>query len=387
MTPLPRPLRELLDTRTTEGEILSVWKRIQERRHARRVRRPAVIASLSVAALLVLFVIGSGWFRAPGNHEGEVPLAAVGATPEHPLSGGDEIAQTTALSDGSRVDMRKGARLSVLENTGHVFVTHLSTGHADFSVKPGGPRRWVVECGNATVEVVGTQFSLERRPNELVVDVRHGVVLVRGEGVPDRVRRLTAGESMRVAQGGPAAAALPAEPVESPRGAGEIRNAPPEPAAPAPAATTEPAGAARSTSAGSTVASAATGAPAVAPAASLYEQADHARRSGHPEEAARLLESAVALEPRGHRAALACFTLGRLYLEVLGQPAAAAQAFERSLAAGTPRGLEEDARARLVEARARMSDAAGAKRAAAEYRAHFPDGHRADEVNRWSPRE
>jgi hypothetical protein len=100
-----------------------------------------------------------------------------------------------------------------------------------------------------------------------------------------------------------------------------------------------------------------------------------------------LLETAVAAEPGGHRAAIACFTLGRLYLEELGQPGSAARAFERSLAAGTPLGLEEDVRARLVEARAKMADATGARRAAEQYRARFPGGRRAADVERWSPSE
>jgi TolA-binding protein len=199
-------------------------------------------------------------------------------------------------------------------------------------------------------------------------------VLVRGDDVPDRVRRLTAGESLRVTHAAPAtpgsAVAAP-EPVE----ASSTMVAP----------TTLP----QETSSAATVPTLAPSAvaPSFDAVSAIYDEADRARRSGQPSEAARLLESAVLREPSGQRAALACFTLGRLYLESLGQPAAAARSFERSLSAGTPRGLEEDARARLVEARARMSDAEGARRAAAEYRARFPHGRRAEEVNRWSPGE
>jgi transmembrane sensor len=123
------------------------------------------------------------------------------------------------------------------------------------------------------------------------------------------------------------------------------------------------------------------------PAAALYTAADRARRSGHASEAAELLEKAVSSDGFGHRAAIACFTLGRLYLEELGKPAAAARAFDRSLLAGPPRGLEEDVRARLVEARTKMGDSEGARRAASEYRARFPGGRRAPDVERWSPGE
>lgn len=46
-------------------------------------------------------------------------------------------------------------------------------------VQPGGPRRWQVEGGLATIEVVGTAGRLR-------VSVQRGAIVVRGEGVPDR---------------------------------------------------------------------------------------------------------------------------------------------------------------------------------------------------------
>jgi transmembrane sensor len=367
---LRRPLREVLDARTTEHEILGVWRRVQEKRRARHRRGPAVLAALCTAALLVAILVGRTLL---GSHAGEAetpgPLAAIHGSSERPLSGGAELVQSTALSDGSNVVMRPGARLAVLENSGHAFVTHLSSGHADFSVKPGGPRRWVVECGPATIEVVGTEFTLERSPDELLVDVKHGVVLVRGEVVPDRIRRLVAGESLRLEIVAAPAPAASAAPVDSPA----LLVPPAESAStgvavPKPAESSELPG-------------------QLDPTAALYAEADRARRTGHASEAAELLEKAVASEAHGHRAAIACFTLGRLYLDELGKPGAGARAFERSLLAGPPRGLEEDVRARLVEARAKMGDSIGAERAASEYRARFPKGRRAAEVGRWSPGE
>ena len=66
-----------------------------------------------------------------------------------------------------------------------------------------GPRRWQIECGLATVEVVGTHFDVERSPGRLRVAVARGQVLVRGERVPDRVRRLAAGEALEVTDARP----------------------------------------------------------------------------------------------------------------------------------------------------------------------------------------
>jgi transmembrane sensor len=285
-------------------------------------------------------------------------LPAQGAAERAPvvLGGGVEIAIETPLSDGSKISPRKGTRLAVLENTASRFVTLLGAGRAEFAVKPGGPRRWLVECGLATVEVVGTAFELERDATSLRVEVQHGVVLVRGELVPDRVRRLTGGESLevRVPETSPT-------PRSAPDDAIEVR-APP-------------------------VLAASAGKPSTDPVGALYSEADRARQAGRGADAVRLIEEGLAQEASGHRAALRAFTLGRLYLDELGQASHGARAFERALSAGAPASLEEDIRARLVEARARSGDAAGARRAADEYRSRFPTGRRRPEVDRFVPVE
>ncbi|MEZ4394920.1 MAG: hypothetical protein R3A48_27915 [Polyangiales bacterium] len=77
---------------------------------------------------------------------------------------------------------------------------------------------------------------------------------------------------------------------------------------------------------------------------------------------------------------MAAFTLGRDELSQRGRPALAARWFERSLALRPPRSLVEDLRARLVEARGRAGDRAGACAAAREYLAGFPQGRYADRM-------
>ncbi len=49
-----------------------------------------------------------------------------------------------------------------------------------------------------SVEVVGTEFTVERREDHVRVAVRRGIVVVRGEGVSDGVRRLEAGQELDV---------------------------------------------------------------------------------------------------------------------------------------------------------------------------------------------
>jgi transmembrane sensor len=113
----------------------------------------------------------------------------------------------------------------------------------------------------------------------------------------------------------------------------------------------------------------------------LIRRADAARRSGDESTAIVLLEQAI-VQARGRPlGAIAAITLARLTME--SHPEKAARALTAALASGIPRGLEEDARARLVEARAKSGDRAGARRAAAEYDEHFPGGTRADEIRSW----
>src|SRR5206468_1411078 len=61
------------------------------------------------------------------------------------------------LSDGSQIQLYPGASLVPLEASGTIFSAALQRGSAAFSVRPGGPRRWIIECGLATVEVIGTR--------------------------------------------------------------------------------------------------------------------------------------------------------------------------------------------------------------------------------------
>lgn len=103
-----------------------------------------------------------------------------------------------------------------------MFTLRLARGEARFDVRGSGPRRWVVECGLASVEVVDAEFHCARRTNRLRVSVERGAALIRGDGVPDSLRWLGAGDSLELgdpatAPGAPAAPASVAEPAEPPR--------------------------------------------------------------------------------------------------------------------------------------------------------------------------
>lgn len=82
----------------------------------------------------------------------------------------------------------------------------------------------------------------------------------------------------------------------------------------------------------------------------LLAAGDVARLSGHADAAVGYLSRALAAHPSDPRAPLAAFTLGRVHLEDLGAPRAAAQAFARAYELGSDGPLAEDALAREVEA-------------------------------------
>jgi transmembrane sensor len=110
-----------------------------------------------------------------------------------------------------------------------------------------------------------------------------------------------------------------------------------------------------------------------------------ARRSGHPDVAVGPLQEIVTRHARDPRASVASFTLGRVWLDALGNPGQAVLAFQRALALKLPMTLAEDAEARLVEALARSGRAEEARAAADRYRSHHPSGARRADVDRWSP--
>jgi transmembrane sensor len=118
-------------------------------------------------------------------------------------------------------------------------------------------------------------------------------------------------------------------------------------------------------------------APATPTVESALAAADHLRSTGDAAGAADLIDSALRADPRSPAAGLAAFTLGRLALDRLGDPARAARAFERVIELGSPHGLLEDAYARRAEALIRAGDRPAAEAALAAYEHAYPAARRA----------
>jgi transmembrane sensor len=376
------PIKDLLRDPSEEPALRRMWERIDGRLpDARRRRRRVALGTLALAAsAAAALVVGLRRDAGPLRFGDGRALVAVDA----PTSGARVV-----LSDGSAIELGGGARFAPLEASGTTFLGVLQRGSASFDVRPGGPRRWQIECGLATVEVVGTRFSCERAPGRLRVAVQRGAIIVRGERVADRARRLVAGESLSVtdADAAPEAATEtpPLAPATSGGQAGEE-----EAEASAPLVVAEETGARApwrelARRGRPADAFAVLGAQGVRRetrrlgVGDLLALADVARLSGHPTDAVGPLARILSDFAHDPQAPLAAFALGRLELDALARPRQAAEAFERALELGVPRSLREDVRTRLVEAHTRAGDGASARTAAEAYLREFPSGrHRAE---------
>ena len=294
---------------------------------------------------------------------------------------GARRARAIAFDDGSRVELEHSGNLRALENTDRALSLLLGEGRARFDVHPGGPRRWSIEAGLATVEVVGTRFTVTRTPGEVVIEVEHGIVLVRGERVPDRVQRLTGGQRLVSRTGTryrPPRRRRPLFPTPS-RPDDRTREAPAEP--------TWHALADKGSYAEAYDTLGAKGIEAQVSRANLEQLlalADVARLSGHPGDAVQPLRRIVAEYASDPRAALAAFTLGRLHLDELGSPATAVRDFREAIGLKLANALLEDAYLRWIEAAAKAGDSAEVRNAYDRYRARFPNSTRQGTAERWA---
>jgi transmembrane sensor len=324
-----------------EERVAAAWQRLARARADRRRGRSPVLAFAAAAALgMAVAAVAIGWRGPDAPATRPVPGALVSRDPAIPVAAGAVIDRGVDLDDGSRIALAAGALLHVLGNDGAQFVTLLEGGTARFEVTPGGPRRWTIETALATIEVAGTIFTVESSPDRLVVAVERGLVIVRGDRVPGRLARLSAGDRLAI------------EPSPLPEPEPE-----PEPVKPRPPPRTV--------------------SPPPPTLDDLLAEADRLRAAGRHTAAADLLEHAVDADPDHPAAGLASFTVGRLALDVLDQPDRAAAAFARVIDRGRPAALLEDAHARRAEAlleAGRRDDAAAAIDA---YERAFPASPRA----------
>jgi transmembrane sensor len=383
------PLSLELRDPVREPQVARMWSKIQARRTSARAPMRSIVTWAAVGALLGISVmLAFEGARSRSRHVAAVepardagPLLLASKAPLQTVDVATGVPpRSVDLSDGSRIRVDSASHLEPLASSATEVVFRLAFGRAVFDVVPGGPRRWIVEAGIATVEVVGTRFGVTRSPERVHVDVERGVVLVRGATVPDGVARVEAGGDLDVPS--PQSETPTPAPAASDNTSGHISAVP---RARPPAAWRTSASGGRYAEAYAALGEGGVGRETARSdsADELLALADVARLSGHPAEAVEPLERILREHAASPGAPLAAVTLGRIQLG-LNEPAEAARAFERALSLRVPAGLEEDIYARLVEARARAGDRAGAAAARREYERRFPTGRRTTDVLRWS---
>ncbi|HJL20483.1 MAG TPA: FecR domain-containing protein [Sandaracinaceae bacterium LLY-WYZ-13_1] len=412
---LKGPLRDLLDDPVAHEELERVRRRVHaSRRLPPRARHwrwgPAAAAAVVLLATVGVWTWSAGSGTAPTD-AGPVRLAD---GPTLRALRADEATRRVALHDGSWLRLAPGAALSAIENDGAHVLLAQGDGRVTYRVQPGGPRRWTVDAGALSVDVVGTRFVVERDGPRVRVEVARGRVRVRGAALEGGARTLAAGESIAV---GPPDAEPRDEtpgrpPTERDRGANR------EAGANDGRAVDDAAGDGRAADDGAPAVRARRPAPGRAGRTEgwraladrgdwdgafeaigedgldeatrrarsvdeLFALADTARLSGHPRLAVEPLERLMDEHATDARAAVAALTLGRLQLDALDAPASAVQSLERALRLGLPERLREPTLARLTEAHRRTGDAEAMRRVGARYLGSYPDGRNAARIRRW----
>jgi transmembrane sensor len=362
MSKLPTPFEPWLDEPLPEVDVQRIWRELHTPQPAPWYAQRHLQLSAAGVMLLCALALGAWMQREPAP----LALRDAGSLTRSLVLGGD-AASAFQLTDGSQIALGGASRLEVVENSATRFALKLERGRVQFDVQPGGPRRWSIACGEVRVEVVGTSFVVDQSTRGVGVEVKHGVVVVRGAGVEHGERRLSAGERLYIER---------------------------RPLAPPPTAASAPAPAARPLPENAGPRDAASGhatldhRPEAHPSApraslsSLLREADAARQRGDDARAASLLERVRATAPGSVHAALASWTLARMRMQ--REPSLAAADIASALQADLPSGLREAARARLVEAYARAGQDARARAAAEAYRGSYRQGRYQREIERWT---
>lgn len=367
MTDPPRLANYIQPPALSEARIQRQWARIAEQ--PSRPERGATgwyFAGLAIASFLVVLGLYTYQHRQPSGY-GNPPAPLV---VERDGAGKESL----SLPEGLSIMLKDGeSRYRVMERSEQRVHLQLERGTAEFEVTPGRKRHVVVSAAGFDVEVVGTHFEValigQGDQPDVAVRVQRGTVRVRPSGQEhskDPIRTLSAGESWStrtdvmpspqpigsISTGAPAESPVQGQP-SSGVGSGE-------PPVPTPATT---ASNARPPS-----------------AKELFETAETARIKGRAREAASALDRLRHAYPSDPRAGLACFELGRLRMDQLGEPAGAVSALSDALRLDPSARFREDAQARLVQLYHRMGQLDRCRKAQSEYEARYPSGPHAKGV-------
>jgi ferric-dicitrate binding protein FerR (iron transport regulator) len=163
------------------------WHRLEARRARQRGgqrdgRRGAARVALVAAACAL---VGAGTIAGLRLRSGRALTYDVGGgaiAESGYIRGAHDRAAAVRFSDGTRIDLGAGARMSVAAPGPHGARLRLEEGEAHFAVMHLPHAAWTVEAGPYTVEVIGTVFDVRWSSAEEVVEVRLQTGAVRVSG-------------------------------------------------------------------------------------------------------------------------------------------------------------------------------------------------------------
>lgn len=377
MSPLKEPIEQHLRRVLDEASIAQVGQRIRAARTVPSRRRGWVVAAAATAAIAVVVVVA----MVLRPHEPQPFTLADGSVMPRLLEATTER-QVLDLSDGSHVQLEPATHAEVLANQPGKMTLLVRSGRARFEVNPAAHGQWLVEAGLVTVEVVGTIFTVSRSDAGVDVQVERGVVIVRGNQLPDHLVRLEAGKHAFV----PSPSLVPPLPADvSPPPTDDQR--PPAPVETKP--TQGPPAWKAAARAGDFTRAWALIEPnfeatvvKTTRAEELVLLADTARSTAHDAAARLALSRALTVAPTDRSAGTTAFTLARLEFAA-NDLALAAEHF--GLAANDPAlgPLAEDAALRRLQALWALGEQATALDEARALVRRFPTGVHTAALNAW----
>jgi hypothetical protein len=344
----PDDLRHLAPP-ITESRLSRQYEAVRRRAPSTPARQRAWAGWVVAAACAA--VLAGVLLRRPGA---QATGLVDGAVLESGPTGEGAPATSLRLADGSRVDLGASTRARLTSARPTTVRIDLERGDIEVDATHVDGRTFVVGAGAHEVRVVGTHFAVHLDPGRQVrVRVDRGAVdIASTSSAAGAPRRLAAGEQWSAPDG-----AAYASPPSTSAPAGAL-SAPVEPPGP-PAQAAPLVGLAPHHNEG---------------ARDLFDEAQRARAEGRVSDAARAFDRLRRTFPRDPRAALAALELGRLRLDVLGDPRGAEEALRDAVSLGPSSPFLEDAEARRVEALGRMGDASGCAAARAAYLVRWPQG-------------
>jgi ferric-dicitrate binding protein FerR (iron transport regulator) len=167
--------------------VLDLDRTLEQRASRRKARGrtlviaiPVLLTSLSVAALVVAYVVGVDFGKKSAMRGS--PPAQFGATSSQaapsPSSGTSEIAETRLLADGSRLELSRTARVEVRSVSKERVELAQNDGRVRYQVTRIPRRAFVVFARGVQVQVKGTVFVVDVEGGKVSVQVQQGIVRV-----------------------------------------------------------------------------------------------------------------------------------------------------------------------------------------------------------------